>query len=58
MGALDAGQIVQTTGNSGNPFDHHYGDLIDDWLVGRLIPLPFSEAAVRRAAVSQLTLVP
>jgi penicillin amidase len=58
MGALDAGQIIQTTGNSGNPFDRHYGDLIDDYLAGKLVPLPFSEAAVQASAVSTLVLLP
>ena len=27
----DGARIVQTTGQSGNPFDGHYGDLIDEW---------------------------
>lgn len=58
LGDLDGGRIVQTTGNSGNPFDGHYGDLIDDWLNGRLIPLPFSRDAVAAATVSTLTLAP
>jgi penicillin amidase len=58
MGDLDGGRIVQTTGNSGNPFDSHYGDLIDDWLNGRLLPLPFSGEAVTAATVSRLTLAP
>ena len=58
MGALDEAQIVQSTGNSGNPFDAHYGDLIDDWLAGRLVPLPFSGEAVGRTVVSTLLLVP
>jgi penicillin amidase len=58
LGKLDAGRIVQTTGNSGNPFDAHYGDLIDDWLAGRLIPLPFSRGAVMAATVATLNLVP
>ena len=31
---LDGARIVQTTGQSGNPFDSHYGDLIDDWATG------------------------
>ena len=32
MGHLDDARIVITTGQSGNPSDPHYGDLIDDWL--------------------------
>ena len=58
MGNVDGGRIVQTTGNSGNPYDAHYGDLVDDWLAGRLIPLPFERQSVVAASVSTLTLVP
>ena len=58
MANPDAAQIVQTTGQSGNPFDRHYGDLIDDWLAGRTVPLPFTQAAVSESAVETLQLVP
>ena len=58
MGDLDGARIVTTTGQSGNPFDRHYGDLIDDWLTGREIALPFSKPAVDAATVSTLTLNP
>ncbi len=58
MGHLDAARIVITTGQSGNPSDPHYGDLIDDWLAGRQVPLPFSSAAQAKAAVTTLTLTP
>jgi penicillin amidase len=58
LGDLDGAQIVQTTGQSGNPFDRHYGDLIGDWLGGVSVPLPFSATAVNGAAVDRLQLVP
>jgi penicillin amidase len=58
MGDLDGARIIQTTGQSGNPLDRHYGDLIDDWLAGRTLPFPFTPDAVRRAAVTALTLAP
>jgi penicillin amidase len=58
MADLDGAQIVQTTGQSGNPFDRHYGDLIDDWLTGRTIPLPFTLSAVSDATIETLQLVP
>jgi penicillin amidase len=58
MGDLDGGRIVQTTGQSGNPFDSHYGDLIDDWLSGANVPLPFSRSAVEAATAKRLELVP
>lgn len=58
MGDLDRAQIVTTTGQSGNPTDPHYGDLIDDWLAGRQVPLAFTPGAVQAAAVVTLTLTP
>ncbi|HEU4573282.1 MAG TPA: penicillin acylase family protein, partial [Candidatus Limnocylindrales bacterium] len=58
LGDLDGARIVQTTGQSGNPFDAHYGDLIDEWLSGATVPLPFSVNAVNDAAVDRLQLLP
>ena len=58
MSAVDEGRIVITTGNSGNPFDRHYGDLIDDWATGGTVPLPFSWDAIEASAASTLTLTP
>ncbi len=58
MGDLDGARIVQTTGQSGVPFDAHYGDLIGDWLANRDLPLPFTQAAVDRAGRERLTLTP
>jgi penicillin amidase len=58
MGDLDGARIVQTTGQSGNPFDGHYGDLIDDWASGRTVPLPFSRSGIEAATVKRLELVP
>jgi penicillin amidase len=58
MSDLDGARIVQTTGQSGNPADSHYGDLIDEWASGETVPLPFTEAAVEAAAVKRLELMP
>ncbi len=58
MGDLDGARIVQTTGQSGVPFDAHYGDLIGDWLANRDLPLPFTQAAVDRVARERLTITP
>jgi penicillin amidase len=58
MSDPDGARIVQTTGQSGNPFDGHYGDLIDEWLSGGTVPLPFSRSTVEGAAVKRLELVP
>jgi penicillin amidase len=58
MADLDAATMVITTGQSGNPFDAHYGDLVDTWANGGTIPLPFSPAAIDGATVATLTLTP
>jgi penicillin amidase len=58
MGDPDGARVVQTTGQSGNPFDAHYGDLIDEWVEGRYAPLYFTEPAVESTVAKRLTLVP
>jgi penicillin amidase len=58
MADLDGARIIQTTGQSGNPFDRHYGDLINAWLVGDTVPFPFSPTAVHAAMLQTLALVP
>jgi penicillin amidase len=58
MSDLDGARIVITTGQSGNPFDAHYGDLVDEWTDGETVPLPFTRDAVNDATVSTLTLRP
>ena len=58
MGDLDGARIVITTGQSGNPFDRHYGDMIPAWLNGDQVPLPFSAPAAQKATVSTLDLTP
>jgi acyl-homoserine lactone acylase PvdQ len=54
----DGARIVQSTGQSGNPFDSHYGDLIDEWADGRNVPLYFSQHAIEATLAKQLTLIP
>lgn len=56
MGDLDGARIVITTGQSGNPFDPHYGDLIPLWATGETVPLPFSPGNVAASAFQTLTL--
>jgi penicillin amidase len=58
MGHLDDARIVITTGQSGNPSDPHYGDLIGDWLNGTQVPLPFTGKARQAATVTSLMLTP
>jgi penicillin amidase len=58
VGSWDTARIVQTTGQSGHPFDPHYGDLIDEWASGETVSLPFGLSAVSSSAVARLQLVP
>ena len=58
MNDLDGARIVITTGQSGNPFDAHYGDMIPLWANGDTVPLPFSPANVAASASQTLTLSP
>lgn len=58
MGDLDGASFIQTTGQSGLPFDRHYGDLIDDWLGNTGLVIPWSDAAVDGAARHELVLQP
>jgi penicillin amidase len=55
---LDGARIVQTTGQSGNPFDGHYGDLIETWRDGETLVLPFGRSRVDATAVATLVLEP
>jgi penicillin G amidase len=58
VGNWDAGGIVIPSGESGEPGSPHYTDSTPDWIVGRLSPLPFGDAAVRRLARQTLLLEP
>ncbi|MEO8468217.1 MAG: penicillin acylase family protein [Chloroflexota bacterium] len=58
MSNIDSARIINSTGQSGNPFDRHYGDMIDRWATGQTVPLPFSAAAVGASIVTTLTLTP
>jgi penicillin amidase len=58
VGNWDAGGIVIPQGESGQPGSPHYTDGANDWLAGNLIALPYSPAAVQRAARARETLSP
>jgi len=55
---LDGARIVQTTGQSGNAFDAHYGDLIERWSKGEWLALPWDRDAMLVGAAATLTLQP
>ena len=58
MSDLDASRIVTTTGQSGQPFSVHNTDFVAKWLRNETVPLPFSDAAVAKAASATLRLEP
>ncbi|HTX59328.1 MAG TPA: penicillin acylase family protein, partial [Verrucomicrobiae bacterium] len=58
VGDWDAGGIVIPSGESGEPGSGHYTDLTATWLSGRLVPLPFTPAAVAAATTATLVLEP
>jgi acyl-homoserine lactone acylase PvdQ len=58
VGNWDAGGITLPQGESGEPGSGHYVDQAAAWIGGRLLPLPFSDAAVQRTAVDRETLEP
>jgi penicillin amidase len=58
VGNWDAGGMVIPSGESGEPASGHYMDLSPMWIRQQLVPLPFSDAAVRAAARATLTLTP
>lgn len=58
MSKLDDATILQTTGESGLPFDAHYGDLIRRWIDNDPIPLRWTAERIDLAAKQTLTLKP
>jgi penicillin amidase len=58
MSDPDGARIITTTGQSGNPFDGHYGDMIDPWRAGETVGLPFTPSAIDAATVAELLLQP
>jgi penicillin amidase len=54
----DRSVMTNVPGESGNPGDPHYGDLIDGWADGQYHPMPFSRKAVEAAAEMRLMLLP
>ena len=55
---LDASRWINLGGASGHAYDAHYDDQTKLWADGQLLTWPFSESAVKAAAVDTLTLKP
>lgn len=58
VGNWDAGGMVVPSGESGEPASGHYTDLSPTWIAQKLVPLPFSDAAVRASARRVLIVAP
>jgi penicillin G amidase len=58
VGAWDGSRAVNTTGQSGHPGSAHYFDQNLLWREGSYRPLAYSRAAVEKARVSRLLVVP
>ncbi len=54
----DRSVMTNTPGESGDPGNPHYGDLIEGWADGHYHPLPYSRQAVEAAAEERLMLLP
>ena len=58
IGNWDDGGIVIPEGESGRPGSPHYRDLAPTWIKGTLVPMPYSDAAIKAATQATLTLQP
>ena len=58
LGDLANSRIVNTTGQSGQLFSPHYGDMIDLWQSVGYHPMRFDRTEIEQSAVDVLTLQP
>ena len=56
LGDMEAGAMILSSGQSGNPLSPHYRDQVERWWNGELYAVPLSSSRV--AAVGMLRLVP
>ena len=56
--AVDSAELIHPTGQSGHPYHAHYDDMIDVYLEGEYVPMPFSADAVAARGVEMLILQP
>ena len=56
VGAWDNSVLINTPGQSGDPYSAHYRDLFPKWAEGSYAPLVFSRAAVDRVAETVIRL--
>jgi penicillin amidase len=58
VGNWDASRVINTPGQSGDPFNGHYRDLAPLWATGEYVPLLYSRQAVDAAAGEVIKLAP
>jgi penicillin amidase len=58
VGAWDNSMVMNTPGQSGDPYSAHYRDLFPMWAEGGYVPLAFSREAVDRVAEKVIKLKP
>lgn len=58
VGNWDNSRAVNHPGQSGDPDDPHYRDLVPSWLAGEYFPLLYSRKAIEAAAEYRIILVP
>jgi len=58
VGAWDNSVVINSPGQSGDPYSAHYRDLFPTWAEGAYVPLAFSRAAVDRVAETIIALTP
>ncbi len=58
LGNLDNSQMVQSFGQSGHPYDPHYGDFIEAWRTFQYYPSNWSRASAESGVHTTLVLEP
>jgi len=58
VGEWDNSMVINTPGQSGDPFSPHYRDLFPLWSAGEFVPLLYSREAIDRAARLVISLSP
>lgn len=58
VGGWDNSVVINTPGQSGDPYSAHYRDLFPLWAEGSYVPLAFSRQAVDRVAERVIRLMP
>jgi len=58
VGNWDSSRVINTPGQSGDPRNPHYRDMVSDWEAGRYVPLLYTRAAVEAETRQRIRLQP